>query len=201
MRTNLIENIARDCLFDVGQIIAEVIYPDYDGPEVSQLVDTFNKMPPEVRDHVVGIIREHHQLLAQAIARECMDVVNEVGRDKAGCIDNVLIDGLGVDMVQADNNELYPQLKFYLANNPKFGKNEVTAYYPTLEEYEMMRGLEPTKVKMAFEPWRQMVHDRMVERDRVSSEVEFVLESVAVVSEDDKVVKEVEAGDGFVRWM
>lgn len=31
----------------------------------------------------------------------------------------------------------YPQLKFYLANNPKFGKNEVTAYYPTLDEYEM----------------------------------------------------------------
>lgn len=63
-----------------------------------------------------------------------------------------------------------------------------------------MRGLEPTKVKMAFEPWRRMAHDRMVERDRVSSEVEFVLESVAVVSEDDKVLAEVEARDGFVRW-
>lgn len=86
MRMNLISQIASECSFDVGQIMAEVLCPDYDGPEVSQLVDTFNKLPPEVRDHVVGIIREHHQLLAQAIAREGMDMVDEVGGDKAGRI-------------------------------------------------------------------------------------------------------------------
>lgn len=102
---------------------------------------------------------------------------------------------------QTDKHVCYPQLKFYLTNNPKFGKNEVTAYYPTLDEYQKVRGLEPTKVRMKYEEWCQKVYDAMAKQDQINNEVQLVVNKVSVLGKDDPIIDEVESGLGFVRWV
>lgn len=86
----LIEDIAQECSFDVGQIMADVLCPDYDGPELSQLVDVFNKLPQEVRGDIVEMIGKRQQEFAQAIVQQCVDVVNEVGGEPARWINHTI---------------------------------------------------------------------------------------------------------------
>lgn len=109
--------------------------------------------------------------------------------------------GLGGDMIQIDNKPIYPQIKFYLSKNPRFGKNEVTAYHPTRDEYEQLRALEPTKIRLDFDEWRDAVYCAMVKQDRINNEVEMVICKVAVIEEDDPIVGDIERSVDFVRWV
>lgn len=83
---NMIDKIALDCKFDVGQIMAEVLCPDYDGPELHQIVDAFNQLPKDVRQYIFDILLIRQRVFARTIIKYCVDIVKDVGSDECELI-------------------------------------------------------------------------------------------------------------------
>ena len=70
---NRIEKLAEQSLFDVDQILAEIICPDYDGPETHKLVVAWNAMPKEIRLGIVELIKKRQEQFAQLIIDDCIN--------------------------------------------------------------------------------------------------------------------------------
>ena len=68
-----ISALAEQASFSARHIVAEVIAPDYSGPEMYLFVDAFNSLPREVRDHISQSLNKNQQKFAELIVRECID--------------------------------------------------------------------------------------------------------------------------------
>lgn len=68
----LIEKLAERSLFDVDQILAEILCPDHDGVELG---DAWNKLPEEVRRETVEILIKRQEEFVKLVVRDCVNVV------------------------------------------------------------------------------------------------------------------------------
>ena len=76
-----IRALAEQASFSGGHIVAEVIAPDYSGPELHLLVDAFNSLPREIRDHISQSLIKNQQKFAELIVRECIDCLAPLSRN------------------------------------------------------------------------------------------------------------------------
>jgi len=75
----LIEKLAEQASFSWGHIVAEVAAPDYSGSEQHLLVDAFNSLPQEIRDHICLSLKKSQQAFAELVVRECVSRISHVG--------------------------------------------------------------------------------------------------------------------------
>jgi hypothetical protein len=78
-----IKELAGQASFDVGQIMAEILCPDYYGAELYKLVDAYTALPKEVKSETVEIIRKKQEKFAELIIRDCMDAVDGYTKERA----------------------------------------------------------------------------------------------------------------------
>ena len=74
-----IRELAEQTLFDIGQIMAEILCPDYDGEELNILVDAYNTLPKEIRHGTVEILRKRQEKFTQLIVQECVQRLRQEG--------------------------------------------------------------------------------------------------------------------------
>ena len=79
MNEKLIEKLAEQASFSYGHIVAEVVAPDYSGPAQHLLVDAFNSLPQEIRDHICLSLKKSQQAFAELVVRECVSRISDVG--------------------------------------------------------------------------------------------------------------------------
>jgi hypothetical protein len=71
-----IREIANECYFDVNQIVADVLCPDYNGPEMHKVADAFNALPKEIRAGIIETLTKNQTRFVQSIIRECIEVID-----------------------------------------------------------------------------------------------------------------------------
>lgn len=72
----LFKELARKSYFDPDQIVAEIVCPDYNGPELFKLADAFNALPKEVRNDIITILEKNQQTFVKLIVQECIKACN-----------------------------------------------------------------------------------------------------------------------------
>lgn len=72
-----ISALAEQASFSAGHIVAEVIAPDYSGPEMYPLVDAFNALPREIREHILQSLNKNQQKFAELIVKEVFAKIDD----------------------------------------------------------------------------------------------------------------------------
>lgn len=92
-----------------------------------------------------------------------------------------------------------PYLKYYVAKNPAFDKpfDPVTA--PTVEEWEMLLGYEPTKINPNYGEFVKNYIERTTQSLEQSAKCEVMINKVGILDESD--IKKTEEREDFVRWI
>jgi hypothetical protein len=87
-----------------------------------------------------------------------------------------------------------PYLKYYVKENPNYGKEKKEFIPPTVEEYVYLRGLEPNKIIRSYNEYV-----RRAKEEHYKEECEFQVDKAPI--SEDKDIEEIENSKGFIRWM
>jgi len=93
---------------------------------------------------------------------------------------------------------MIPYIKYYIAKNPAFGKPFDPVKTPTVEEWEMAFGYEPTKVNPDYTEYAKNYVERKTHSLEQSAKCEFTMQKVGISDESD--IKAIEEREDFVRW-
>ena len=91
-----------------------------------------------------------------------------------------------------------PYIKYYIAKNPAFGKPFDPVETPTVEEWEMLLGYEPTKVNPNYAEFAKNYVERKTHSLEQLAKCEFTIQKVGILDESD--IKNAEEREHFVRW-
>ena len=97
---NKIEEIANQAEFSVGQIQAEVLCPEHDGEDLFIIMDTFNKLPRDVRWHIQDVLEAKQKRFAKLIIEECINIISPDSYHRA-FPDNHIASFDGIDLLEA----------------------------------------------------------------------------------------------------
>jgi hypothetical protein len=93
---------------------------------------------------------------------------------------------------------MIPYIKYYIAKNPAFGKPFDPVQAPSVEEWEMLLGYEPTKVNPNYVQFAIDYIERATASNERLAECEFAVQKVGISDESD--IKRTEEQEDFVRW-
>ena len=92
-----------------------------------------------------------------------------------------------------------PYIKYYVANNPAFGKPFDPVETPTVEEWEMLLGYEPTKVNPNYAEFAKNYVERKTHSLEELAKCKVTIQKVGILDESD--IKNAEEREDFVRWI
>jgi len=93
---------------------------------------------------------------------------------------------------------MIPYIKYYIAKNPAFGKPFDPVVAPTVEEWEMLLGYEPTKVNPNYADFARNYVERKTNSLEQLAKCDFTVQKVGISEESD--IKATEELEDFVRW-
>lgn len=67
--------------FDAASITAEVLCPDYSGPDMHKILDAYMQLPTKIREQISAALKDKQEKFAQFIIQECLEQV----RDEVQC--------------------------------------------------------------------------------------------------------------------
>lgn len=95
-----------------------------------------------------------------------------------------------------------PHLRFYVRRRTEEEKNQLIAelHVPSREEFEMLKGYEPTKLKLDYETYANIMTERMAEMERLYRTTDLTMCKVSCQNSTDPIIQETEKDPQFVRW-
>ena len=92
-----------------------------------------------------------------------------------------------------------PYLKYYVANNPAFGKPFDPVETPTVEEWQELLGYEPTKVNPNYDEFAKNYVERKTRSLEELAKCKVTIQKVGILNESD--IKNTEEREHFIRWV